>query len=200
MEVINGPLFLGLPVFHAFAGMSGAVCESGVFADGDVVLGPRTRGDGGYCGEKEKGMRIPGYIIHGMGDVTVLDPAGVPVYAGPGAQPLESCVVGGTDAAGNTIANCPPVSSVPCLVGTGPLAPGQSYCTPPTVNIPVCPLNQVVSGNCVCPAGTSLDPTSLMCVAPSTSIFAGLPNSAIYAAAAVFGGLLLLSAFSGRRR
>jgi hypothetical protein len=41
-----------------------------------------------------------------------------PVLTGP-------CVVGGLDANGNTIVSC---GGVPCLMGTGPLQPGQEYC------------------------------------------------------------------------
>lgn len=141
-------------------------------------------------------MRIPDYAINSLGDITVLDPAGVPVYAGAGAQPFEGCVVGALDAAGNTIANCPTVSVVPCLTGTGPLSPGQSYCTPPTTNIPVCPLNSVVSGSCVCPSGTSLDPTSLMCVGAS-----GNSNTMMYAGLGVLFVLFVLpQLLAGGRR
>lgn len=142
-------------------------------------------------------MRIPNYAINGLG-LTVVSPDDIPTFTG--------CVVGGVDAAGNTIANCPPAGAdyTPCLTGAGPLGPGQSYCTPPTTNIPVCPTNQVVSGSCVCPAGTALDPTSMMCLGAtaSPSIIPGILNSLLYAGAGILLALMILPALAGggRRR
>lgn len=146
-------------------------------------------------------MRIPNYAINGLG-LTVVSPDDVPIYMGAGAQPLGGCVVGALDAAGNTIANCPGADYTPCLNGAGPLGPGQSYCTPPATNIPVCPVNQVVTGSCVCPSGTALDPTSLMCVGGSPSIIPGIPNSYLYAGVGIIAALLILPVLTGggRRR
>lgn len=141
-------------------------------------------------------MRIPGFAIHGMGDITVLDPASVPVYNGPGVN----CMPGSLDVNGNTVI-CPEatqpvaVSTPPCLVGTGPLAPGQSYCV--TTAAPTCPLNTVVSGSCLCPTGTALDPTSLMCL-PASSLTS---NTMLYAGLGLLFALIVLpQLFAGGKR
>src|ERR1700676_4454249 len=46
---------------------------------------------------------------------------GVPALVASGA-----CVEGGVDATGNTIVSCGGAPT--CLMGSGPLAPGQAYC------------------------------------------------------------------------
>lgn len=43
-----------------------------------------------------------------------------------GAPAEAGCVVGGTNAYGDTIVSCG--GAPPCLMGSGPLAPGQQYC------------------------------------------------------------------------
>lgn len=147
-------------------------------------------------------MRIPNYAINGLG-ITVVSPDNVPIYTGAGAQPFEGCVEGSTDAAGNSII-CPQVAGpdyVPCLNGSGPLGPGQSYCDTAPTGIATCALGQRVTSSCICPTGTALDPTSLMCLG-KPSIIPGIPDSYLFAGVGIIAALLILPALTGggRRR
>jgi len=77
-------------------------------------------------------------------------------------QTADDCVVGAIDpTTGDTIASC------------GATGPVTAPVPPATTSIPVCPTGVQVSGTCTCPAGTSLDPTSLMC---TSGINASLSN------------------------
>ena len=97
-----------------------------------------------------------------------------------GTLSLGDCVVGGVDpATGDTIASCP---APPCLTGSGPLAPGQSYCAGDQISQ-------------ACPSGMQMDPVRLVCAPIPSSLIAGIPNSALYVA----GGILLFVLFAGKK-
>lgn len=102
-----------------------------------------------------------------------------------GGAPTPVCVVGAIDPnTGDTIASCPTPFSIPCLTGSGPLAPGQSYCDPAQISS-------------TCPSGYQMDPVQMVCVPvpASTNLISGIPNTYLYIA----GGILAFFLLKGKR-
>lgn len=93
----------------------------------------------------------------------------------------DGCVPGMIDpVTGDTVVSC----------GSGSGSGGSA-------TIPTCPLNVPVSGTCLCPAGYSLDPTSLQCTGGIAQIF-GMSGSQLYVVGGIVA-LLLVTVLSMRK-
>lgn len=98
---------------------------------------------------------------------------------------LGQCVVGSIDTnTGDTIASCGTDAGGTPVVSTTPA-------------VAICPTNTPVTGSCTCPAGTSLDPTSLMC---TSGLGLGNINSIAIVGGVVFGIIILAVAFMGGKK